>query len=217
MRVVQKLRFGFVALMAPVLFSVPASAATILGGVTKVKLTAAPTLAALSLSFAPFGTATVVTDGNGIPTFSFPITGGSVDDVTGAALINHVDSGLSFAKGLYVLSISDFVVDTAAKTLRGTISIGDYVASNVSLFDIGNGLSLSMTAQTANLFSQGFGAPDLTGTTIGVAELSLITAAAAVAEPAAWVMMLLGFAVIGSNVRTGRRRAIRQTSWTRYA
>ena len=66
------------AAFAAVVLSAPADAQQIVTGEIHGRtLTAAPTLTGLGLTAAPTGTATVATDMSGIPTFTFPITGGA--------------------------------------------------------------------------------------------------------------------------------------------
>jgi PEP-CTERM motif len=212
MHITKKIMAGVASLLAPLLLTAPAQAATIIGGATSVTLTAAPTLAGLGLSFAPFGTASAVTGAGGIPTVTFLITGGSVNDVTGKALINHNGSGLQFTAGSNVLRIGDFLINTTTNVLTGTvIANGGSPLTNVPLFNIGNGLSLSLTSQAAGAFTTVFGAPNLNGAAIGTASTSFVTAAGAVPEPAAWGMMLLGFGVVGTALRARNRRMIPQT------
>jgi hypothetical protein len=211
MRITKKITIGVTGLLAPLLLTAPAQAATIIGGATSVTVTAAPTLTGLGLAFAPFGTASAVVNG-GIPTVTFLITGGSVNDATGKALINHNGSGLRFTAGGRVLTIGDFLINTTTNVLTGTVvANGGAALSNVPLFNIGNGLSLSLTSQAAGAFTTVFGAPNLTGAAIGTASTSFVTAATAVPEPAAWGMMLLGFGLVGTALRTRRQRMVPQT------
>jgi len=188
------------------LVATPASAANVIGGTTDVTLTAAPTLAGLGLSAAPTGTATVTTTA-GIPTFTFPITGGTINDSTGAALINHDGSGILFSAGTSTLQIGNFLIDTAAAQVFGSAVInGSTTLTGVPLFTIGTGTSLSLTSQAAGAFTSVFGAPDLTGVNVGFARVNAVTAA--VPEPATWGLMLLGFGVVGYGLR--RRRSAGQ-------
>ena len=131
MRLVQKLTVGVASLLAPVILSVPATAATIIGGGTSVKLTAAPTLTGLGLSFATFGSASANADAMGIPTATFLITGGSINDATGAARIEHNGSGLNFTGGGKALSIGDFLINTSTNIL--TLSGGKQIDTTTGL------------------------------------------------------------------------------------
>jgi PEP-CTERM motif len=210
MQSVKTIIVGVAMLLAPVFVTIPANAATIIGGGTSVRLTAAPTLTSLGLSFATFGSASATVDGAGIPTATFLITGGSVDDVTGAALIAHNGSGLNFTAGANALSIGDFLINTTTNVLTGRVVIGATTLTDVPLFNIGAGLTLSLTSQAAGAFTTVFGAPDLTGAAIGTASINAVTAASAVPEPTAWVMMVLGFGFAGSALRLRQRRMVMQ-------
>jgi PEP-CTERM motif len=209
MRFVQRMVVAAASLLAPILFTSPARAAAIIGGGTAVTLTAAPTLAGLGLSFAPFGSASAVVNG-GIPTVTFLVTGGVVNDATGKAVIRHDGSGLNFTAAGKALSIGDFVINTTTNVLTGKVVTGGSTLLDVPLFNIGSGLSLTLTSQGAGAFTTVFGAPNLTGATIGTASTNIVTAVAAIPEPASWGMMLLGFAVVGGAIRTRRRVLIRQ-------
>jgi PEP-CTERM motif len=212
MRMTKKITIGVASLLAPLLLTAPAQAATIIGGATSVTLTAAPTLTGLGLAFAPFGTASAVTGAGGIPTVTFLVTGGTVNDATGKAMIMHNGSGLRFTAAGKVLTIGDFLINTTTNVLTGTVvAAGGSPLTNVPLFNIGNGLSLSLTSQAAGAFTTVFGAPNLTGAAIGTASTSFVTAATAVPEPASWGMMLLGFGIVGTAIRTRNRRMVPQT------
>jgi PEP-CTERM motif len=211
MRFVKKISLSIATLTAPFLLSPPAHAATIIGGATNVTLTAAPTFTSLGLSFATFGTASTVVGAGGIPTATFLITGGTVNDITGKALIAHNGSGLNFTAGVNALRISDFLINTTTNVLTGKVQFGTTTLTDVPLFNIGNGLSLSLTSQAAGAFTAVFGAPNLAGAAIGTANVNLVTAASAVPEPTAWGMMLVGFGVVGASLRLRRRKIVIQT------
>ena len=210
MRFVHKIIVGAASLLAPVLLTAPAQAATIIGGATGVTLTAAPALTGLGLSFAPFGSSSAVVGAGGIPTATFLITGGSVNDVTGKAMIMHNGSGLNFTAGGNALRIGDFLINTTTNVLTGKVQFGTTTLTDVPLFNIGTGLTLTLTSQAAGAFTTVFGAPNLTGTTIGTASTSFVTAATAVPEAATWGMMLLGFGVVGASLRLRQRKTVMQ-------
>jgi hypothetical protein len=210
MRFVQKIAFGVASLLAPTLMSASAHAATIIGGGTSVKLTAAPTLTGLGLSFATFGTASATVDAMGIPTATFLITGGSINDATGTARIEHNGSGLNFTGGGKALSIGDFVINTSTNVLTGRVKIGATTLANVPLFNIGTGLSLSLTNEAAGAFTTVFGAPDLSGAAIGTASVNLISVP--VPEPGTWGMLIVGFGIVGIALRSRQRQSALQTA-----
>lgn len=194
------------ATFAVLAISSPANAQqNVTGGTTDVTLTAAPDLAALGLAAAPTGTATVALDGSGIPTFTFPITGGSID-AFGNALIFHDGSGILFSAGSNSLGIGSFVIDTEALLVSGDVLANGADLGSVGLFTIGSGTSLSLTADAAGAFTSIFGAPDLTGLNVGYAQVNAQTAP--VPEPGTWMMMLAGLGVTGFALRRSRQRAL---------
>lgn len=190
---------GVALVLAP---TAPAAAATIIGGATEVTLTSASTLSGLGLSFAPFGTASVIPRA-GPPVVSFLITGGTTDPVTGNAIVRHDGSGLAFTAGSNALRIGDFVIDTAAGLVRGSAVANGTTLGVVPLFNLNSSSQLLLTSQAAGAFTTVFGAPNLTGTVIGTADVNLV--AAPVPEPATWALLIGGFALIGATMRQRRR------------
>jgi hypothetical protein len=115
----------------------------------------------------------------------FPITGG--DTTTG--IIDHA-GGLSFTAGTKSAVIENFVIDLPMLSLSGeVIANGGTPMMNVPLFNIGTGNQLTISSSLAGDLTAVFGAPDLTGTPVGVATVSPITATP---EPAAFALLLLG-------------------------
>lgn len=184
------------------IFTVPASAQNIVGGNTAVTLTSAPTLTSLGLSVAPTGSAKVALNGSGLPVATFPITGGSIDGTTGAALIEHNGSGLQFTSGSNSLSIYDFLINTSTDLVSGGATANGSILGSVPLFSIGSGDSLLLTSQASGAFSSVFGVNIAAGTQIGTAQVNPITAP--VPEPKTWLMMLLGFGILGLAIRNKR-------------
>jgi hypothetical protein len=204
MVVFRKLVFAFAAMMSAIGVSMPATAATIVGGSTSVSLTAAPTLIGLGLGIAPFGTAGIA--GSAPPVATFLITGGSTSGSN--AIIRHDGSGLLFTAGTSSLSIGDFLINTALGKLTGKVIVnGTTTLMDVPLFDIGAGLKLNLTAEAAGAFTAVFGAPNLTGAEIGTATTNpvLQNAVTPVPEPGIWMMMIAGFMIVGLTLR--RRRS----------
>ena len=192
------------AALATAAISAPAGAqAIVTGGTTDVTLTAAPTLIDLGLDIGVTGTATVAVDGMGIPTVTFPITGGSVD-ASGNAIIYHEGSGLLFSTDTASLGIGNFVIDTAALLVSGDVTANGSDLGSVGLFTLGADNSLFLTAGAAGAFTSIFGAPDLTGANVGFATVNAQTQA--VPEPGTWMMMLAGFGAAGFALRRSRRR-----------
>jgi hypothetical protein len=198
---VKRFLLAFFALFS--IHTLPASAATIVGGSTSVNLTAAPTLLGLGLSIAPFGSANLA--GSAPPVATFLITGGSVNGAN--AIIEHNGSGLLFSASGKTLSIGDFLINTALSSLTGKVVInGTTTLNNVPLFDIGAGLTLNLTSQAAGAFISVFGAPNLTGARIGSAVTNpIVQNVAAIPEPGVWIMMIAGFLIIGIALRRRER------------
>jgi len=189
--------------------ALPASAATIIGGGTAVTLTSAPALTGLGLSFAPIGTASASTDASGLPVVTFLITGGSTSG--GESIIAHNGSGLRFTAGSDVLDIGDFLIDTDNDVVRGFARANGALLGTVNLFtfDDDDDLVLELAAQAATAFTSVFGAPDLTGTEIGIADPNVVLGGTApIPEPEVWAMMLSGFLLIGGVARRRSSRAV---------
>jgi hypothetical protein len=196
------------ALAAPA--AVHAQALPIVGGVTSVTLTAAPTLTTLGVGFGTLGTASASPGSDGIPLVYFPVTGGSIDTASFAGSIEHDGSGLSLSSGGTTVNLTDFVIDTVALTLTGQVAVVDGPALGaVPIFNLGfstnpvSPFTLSLTAAAAGAITTVFGLPDLTGVTLGTANTIPITTA--VPEPATYAAMLAGLALVALTL--ARRRA----------
>jgi hypothetical protein len=183
---------------APFLLLQPAQAATvnITGGITTVDVTA--DLAGLGLGAAAFGTASL--SGS---TFTFPISGGTVDTATGNAIIEHTGVGVALFAGTTAATVGNFVIDTAAATIRGNVNGG---SAFVDLFTLGpattQGIEVLFASPLAGALSQVFGAPDLTGATFGFANTAPATTP--VPLPAAMPLLLAGLGAFGA-LRLRRR------------
>lgn len=171
----------------------------LVGGVTQVTLTSAPTLTSLGLAVAPTGTATVFTNSSGIPVASFNITGNTPDN-----LIFHDGSGLRFSAGGANLAISNFLINTATNTISGTVMVnGALVGNGISLFNIGSGLSLTLSSQALGAFGSTFGLNQATVTALSTAIIGTarIIPASEVPEPGTLLLLLSGAAMVGPAVR----------------
>ncbi len=186
-----------------------AQALPIVGGVTSVTLTAAPTLASVGLSVAPLGSALVSPGSTGIPIAYFPVTGGAIDTVSFAGSVQHAGSGLSLSSASATVSLTNFVIDTTTSLLSGNVAVGGSALGVVPLFSIGSSgvatspFSLALTAAAAGALSTVFGIPNLTGAVLGTANTIPITSA--VPEPATVASMLAGLTLMGGLM--SRRRA----------
>jgi hypothetical protein len=177
----------------------------LVGGVTQVTLTSAPTLTSLGLTVAPTGTATVFTNSSGIPVASFNITGNSP-----ANLIFHDGSGLRFSAGGANLAISNFLINTNTNTISGTvIANGALVGNGISLFNIGSGLTLTLSSTALGAFGSTFGLNQATVTALSTAVIGTarIIPASEVPEPGTLLLLLSGAAVAGPALRRRLARA----------
>ncbi len=190
------------AMASPI--AVPPPATSITGGITEVRLDAAPTLSSLGVSVGLLGSASLVSATGGIPIVDFPITGGSINPAVNpvpgvpAAQIEHVGSGLSFTAGTKVLKLEDFLIDTQSLTLFGKVDEAGTILNTVDLFTIGLNsdptkgtypFSLALTATAAGALNSYFGVTAFTaGLGIGVAS----TAPSTVPEPGSLALLSLG-------------------------
>jgi hypothetical protein len=190
---------------AAVFFSTPerseaASVGIAPTGITTVAVTA--DLTGLGLGGAPVGTASAV---GGV--FSFPITGGTIDTVTGNALIEHDGSGVqlfALADPMVNVSVGNFLIDT----MMGKV-FGDVLGSptNLALFDLGpasgGDIPLLISADLAGALKSIFALDeeiDLTGVEFGLAN----TFPTPVPVPAALPLLLAG---LGGLALLRRKRA----------
>ncbi|HEX4947093.1 MAG TPA: PEP-CTERM sorting domain-containing protein [Blastocatellia bacterium] len=190
------LSFGVVSAMADSL---------LVGGVTQVTLTSAPTLTSLGLTVAPTGTATVFTNSSGIPVASFNITGNTPEN-----LIFHDGSGLRFSAGGANLSISNFLINTATNTISGTVMVnGALVGNGIGLFNIGSGLTLTLSPTALGAIGSTFGLNQATVTALSTAVIGTarIIPASEVPEPGTLLLLLSGAAVAGPALRRRFARA----------
>jgi hypothetical protein len=201
---------GVVLSLAAAAGTAHAQALPITGGLTSVRLVAAPVLFGAGLSVGTVGTAVVSPGSDGIPIAYFGVTGGSIDTASFAGRIEHDGSGLRLSSNSASVSLTDFVIDTTTLLLSGDVTIGSTVLSDVPLFNISlSGIaatpySLALTAAAAGALSTVFGIPNLTGATTGLANTIPITTA--IPEPATVASMLAGLALLGMTL--GRRRGL---------
>lgn len=181
-----------------------AQAATIIGNDTQVSVSAFDALVGLGLTLSPFGTATVDTSG-ALPVATFAITGGTVDDMSGDAIVLHEGSGLTFTAGATSVTYSDFVIDTGNALLTSTVTMGGGASGSIDLFTIDDSFNLFLTDAAAGGLTTVFGAPDLSGTEFGTATVD-IAVAGAIPEPGTWMMMILGFGAMGGALRYRKRK-----------
>jgi hypothetical protein len=173
-----------------------AHAAPITGGTTEVTLTSAATLASLGASVSGLGTATINTSGT-YPVATFPITGGSTSP--SGNLIEHNGSGLAITAGSTVVDARNFLIDTANAVIDSDVSINSGSSSNIGLFAIGSGLSLTLTSGAATALSPVFGLPasQLEALVIGTATTSPTVGTGAVDAPEPATVAMLGAGLLG--------------------
>jgi hypothetical protein len=196
---------GSLAVGAPV-----ANAATVAIAGVKTDVAVTAPLGTLGLSAAPFGSATADTSGVN-PVFSFPITGGTVDTATGAAIILHDGSGVTLSAGSISATVGNFLIDTAAAEVLGDLIdavSGTSLATALQLFTFGTstalpGVELLISDTLAGALITTFGAPNLTGAQFGFATPDV----AAVPLPAAGVLLAGAVAAIAAAALRRKRAA----------
>lgn len=179
----------------------PASAASlpIIGVKTEVEVTAP--LGALGLTPAPFGSATAIG-----AIFTFPVTGGTLDSLTGVALVEHDGSGVALTAGTQSAFVGNFLIDTAAASVfadGAALGAPGFLDAPIFTFGTGTelpGVELLISPTLASVLTAVFGAPDLTGVTFGYARPDV----AVVPVPAAGLLLLS--AVGGLGIAGARRR-----------
>lgn len=177
-----------------------ASTLTITGGLTQ--LTLGRNLPALGFTASPTGTASFVGEA-----FHFPISGGTLDEMSGDALIEHAGAGVTLTRDAISVSVGDFLIDTVAGAIFGSVNGG---GSLVDLFTLvatdGPRLRVRVSAPLADALSAIYGTPNLAGETIGFATTAPQTAPAPVPLPAGMPLLLAGLAAVGA-LRFARGRA----------
>lgn len=180
----------------------------VVGGLTSVKLTAAPVIVGAGLTVGGVGSAFIAPGSDTIPIAYFPVTGGSIDTGTFAGTILHDGSGLSLSGNGSTVSLTDFVIDTVGGQLSGLVTANGASLGSVSLFTIGLSgtpawpFSLTLTPTAGAALAQVFGIPNLGGAQLGIAN----TIPIAVPEPATVASMLAGLAMLGLVL--ARRRGL---------
>ncbi|GFE64151.1 hypothetical protein [Litoreibacter roseus] len=182
--------------------AVASVAATV--GITGVEtsITVTAPLGDLGLSATNFGASSVeIIDET--PVFSFAITGGSVDLDSSAAMIAHNGSGLTLTAGDISASVGDFLIDTAAALVSGTVNGGE---TFVPLFNLGSaeddrGIEIFATETLASTLTAVFDAPDLSGALFGFAspelELADTPDMAPIPLPAGFPLLAGGLVLLG--------------------
>jgi hypothetical protein len=196
-----------------VLPAAASSAATVIGGDTRVVFSSAISGLEAGLT----GTATLVGGAPGL-TINFGITGGELDGSL-AGNIQHQGSGVTLGNGTNTLGLGNFIIDTSQSLLFGDVSLnGAIIGTSLELFSFDLGsvtvgqltdltnplLDLFITSTAAGALTSAFGLPDTTGAVIGQAATAPVLASGVIPEPATWAMLILGFGIVGVSLR--RRR-----------
>jgi len=165
------LYFAVALCIATLPFLAPSpSRADSVSGDTSVVFSAstAASLSGLGLSITPLGKATF---NDTSLTLVLPISNGSLG--ASGDVFNSDGSGFSISNGSVDVTFRNLVVNTATGTLSGNMHFGNTQINGVTIFDIGNGGSLTLNAKAAADLSAAFGMASLAGTNVGTASISI--------------------------------------------
>jgi len=148
------------------------SSNTLIGGDTVVTVPegTVAALTGLDVTVSGFGSAKLSFDTAGDLLADFPITGGYAGAYD---VILHQGSGLSLLDSHGSITVSDFRVDTQTDVVYGDVSLktGSTTVSesNVDLFNIGSGLSLTFTNDAIGAVNKALGSSLTTAVPVGTA------------------------------------------------
>lgn len=171
-----------------------AHATPVTGGSTSVTLNSSTVSALTGLGFSISAVSPATLSGL---VATFPITGGDT-----ATMIDH-SGGLGVTNSGTTADITNFIVNLSgsqANTITGTLTAGPTTLTNVTFFDIGSGLTLTLDSQLAGILTSAFAVPNLTGTPIGTASVNA-TLTAATPEPSSLGLAATGLLGVLATVR----------------
>lgn len=204
MRYLSDIRVLFRVAAAAVIAAASLPAATIVlgGGTTTVSFdpTVLSVLSGAGINITTFGAATLVG-----ADATFPITGGTLDDTSNDAEIEHEGSGLTFSNGVNSLTLANFIIDAnlTPGSMTGSVLAdvsGFATATDAPVFDISNGPTLSFTSTAASVFTQAFGLDDVTGVEAATADVD----AQPIPEPSTILLAAAGLGLLAVRRRAGQ-------------
>ncbi|AKJ27462.1 PEP-CTERM sorting domain-containing protein [Caldimonas brevitalea] len=161
--------------------------------------------------------------------FVFPIIDGTFSGDSLATIITQPTAGVNLTRGETVISLNDFRVDAASKTLFGDITIGDTVTQDTALYTFttvteervslggqqeerrlsSSGMFITETA--LNTLSDALGVPAFLRPVVGEVDFGtlngVVNVTAAVPEPSTYALLGLGLAGVGFLSKRRRAKA----------
>ncbi len=186
--------------------------------------TAIDTLALISVTVGASGSTGVVNPGR---TFSLPVAGGTFDASDAFATLGTVsDAGVTLNKTGMSITLADFHVDVASKTLYGDITIGGSTTDNAAIYTFTNlvenkidathrtinGSGMFLTASAVKTLGDALGVPPFLQGVVGTVDFGtlntdVVLTTTAVPEPETFALMGLGLGVLAFMQRRRARNA----------